>query len=281
MTDRIRLNDLTADALDALYERLEAAAKAEQRAEQAEARVAELVAERKKDDAINAQVDAKTEQQLNNATEVIQYFKALAERTQAWGEQHRDRANRYRARTDAVTTECHTLNSETKGLNPFAMAGRRDAVARIRAALQTISHDTPVPDDPRVTALEAENARLRAAWTSARHRAAVYLQSNQKLSATLPRLHRCIEDDAEMIRHWQGRAETAEVRASVLTDDRDRQVDAKVKLLGQLGNALADKAAAEAAIERVRQIHTSGPRTDACNDCGQPWPCEVTRALGE
>ncbi|MFE7106599.1 hypothetical protein ACFU98_35165 [Streptomyces sp. NPDC057575] len=68
---------------------------------------------------------------------------------------------------------------------------------------------------------------------------------------TMPRLHRCIEDDAEMIRHWQGRAETAEVRVTVLTDDRDRQMDAKVKLLGQLGNALAEKTAAEAAIERV------------------------------
>lgn len=36
---------------------------------------------------------------------------------------------------------------------------------------------------------------------------------------------------------------------------------------------------AEAAIARVRAIHTHGPRTNTCNDCGQPWPCEVTRAL--
>lgn len=38
---------------------------------------------------------------------------------------------------------------------------------------------------------------------------------------------------------------------------------------------------AEAAIARVRAIHTHGPRTNTCNDCGQPWPCEVTRALDE
>lgn len=38
---------------------------------------------------------------------------------------------------------------------------------------------------------------------------------------------------------------------------------------------------AEAAIERVRRIHTRGRRTNACNDCGQSWPCEVTRALDE
>ncbi|MGW1409406.1 hypothetical protein [Streptomyces sp. NPDC002403] len=168
MTDRIRLNDLTADALDALYERLEAAERAEQRAEQAEARVAELVAERKKDDAINAQVDAKAEQQLNNATEVIQYFKALAERTQAWGDQHRDRANRYRARTDAVRAELTALNGETAGLNPVALAGRRDAVARIRAALATITHETQVPDDPRVTELEQHPADATGELAEAR-----------------------------------------------------------------------------------------------------------------
>jgi hypothetical protein len=64
--------------------------------------VAELEAERKKADAINAQVDAKTEQQLNDATEVVQYYKALSERTQAWGEQESARAKRYRARIDAA-----------------------------------------------------------------------------------------------------------------------------------------------------------------------------------
>jgi hypothetical protein len=36
---------------------------------------------------------------------------------------------------------------------------------------------------------------------------------------------------------------------------------------------------AESALERVRAIHNRGGRTNTCNDCGQPWPCEVTRAL--
>lgn len=70
---------------------------------------------------------------------------------------------------------------------------------------------------------------------------------------TLPNLHRRIEADAETIRRWRGRAESAELRA------------------GQ----------AEAAIERVRAVHTRGTRTNACNDCGQPWPCELTRALNQ
>ncbi|WP_406501931.1 hypothetical protein OHA04_37465 [Streptomyces sp. NBC_01590] len=38
-------------------------------------------------------------------------------------------------------------------------------------------------------ALYAERDRYQAAWTSARHRAAMYLQSNQKLSASLQRNH--------------------------------------------------------------------------------------------
>ncbi|WP_331756332.1 hypothetical protein OHA04_45475 (plasmid) [Streptomyces sp. NBC_01590] len=190
MTQRISLANFTNDQLDALYERLEAAeetelarqlttcdeafASATFRAAKAESRVAELEAERQKSDAINAEVDAKTEQQLNDATEVVQYFKALAERTQVWGEQHRDRANRYRARADAVKAEFHALNSETKGLNPFAMAGRRDAVARMKAALATIAHDTPVPDDPRVAELQATVERVRAAVGALETQAAAF-----------------------------------------------------------------------------------------------------------
>ncbi|MFF2731821.1 hypothetical protein ACFVS9_28420 [Streptomyces sp. NPDC058008] len=122
--------------------------------------LAALVGEVEKSAAINAEVDAQADEQLNGAREVAQYYKAVAEKAQAWGEQHRDRANRYRTRTEAVRTELSALNSETAGLNPYAMAGRRDAVSRIRAALQLVSHDTPVPDDPRVTELEAEVARL-------------------------------------------------------------------------------------------------------------------------
>ncbi|MFB7222425.1 hypothetical protein [Streptomyces sp. NPDC056227] len=149
MTDRIPLGDLTADALDALYDRL---------------------AELEKDAATTAEIMEKADADLDGIIETGRYFRHLAEHQRLWGEQHRDRANRYRARTDAVKAELHALNSETRGLNPIALAGRRDAVARIRAALATITHETQVPDDPRVTELEAENARLRTAWTSARAR---------------------------------------------------------------------------------------------------------------
>lgn len=141
MNDRIPLDTLTSDALDALYERL---------------------AELQNADAVTAKILAKVDEDIDGAHEVARYFKALAAQAKAWGEQHRDRANRYRARTDAVTAELTSLNGETAGLNPYAMAGRRDAVARVRAALQSISHDTPVPDDPRVVQLEADVARLTA-----------------------------------------------------------------------------------------------------------------------
>jgi hypothetical protein len=36
---------------------------------------------------------------------------------------------------------------------------------------------------------------------------------------------------------------------------------------------------AEAAIERVRRVHTRGRLTNACNDCGQPWRCSTAAAL--
>ncbi|MFB8035898.1 hypothetical protein ACFC5Z_23705 [Streptomyces sp. NPDC056004] len=36
---------------------------------------------------------------------------------------------------ERVRAELHALNSEVRGIGPIALAGRRDAVARIRAAL--------------------------------------------------------------------------------------------------------------------------------------------------
>lgn len=121
----------------------------DQEMEELRARVAEL----EKDAAITKEVLENADVDMDGAIQTARYFKALSEQVQAWGEQHRDRANRYRARTDVVRAELTALNSETAGLNPYAMAGRRDAVARIRDALHTISHETPVPDDPRVTKL--------------------------------------------------------------------------------------------------------------------------------
>lgn len=189
-TGRHTVDSLTNDALDQLYAERDryraawqsAAFRAEARGEsierlcddrdsykgwmeQEQAHSAALrarVAELEKSDAINAEVDARTEEQLNSCTEVVQYYRALAERTQAWGEQQRDRANRFRARTEAVRAELAALNSEIAGLNPYAMAGRRDAVARVRAALQSVSHNAPVPDDPHVTELEAELVAARS-----------------------------------------------------------------------------------------------------------------------
>lgn len=68
--------------------------------------------------------------------------------------------------------------------------------------------------------------------------------------------------------------------ASTITDDA---LDALYERLDaaerQRAESDLDASRAEAAIARVRQIHSRGPRTNACNDCGQPWPCEVARAL--
>ncbi|MFF0277494.1 hypothetical protein [Streptomyces sp. NPDC004330] len=47
----------------------------------------------------------------------------------------RTRAERAEATLTAVRDELHALNSEVR-LNPIALAGRRDAVARIRAVLE-------------------------------------------------------------------------------------------------------------------------------------------------
>ncbi|MGY4903292.1 hypothetical protein [Streptomyces sp. 900116325] len=88
-------------------------------------RMAKLEAEREKNDAINAVVDAKTEQQLNDATEVVQYFKALAGQWEARSEQETARANRYRARVDAAKAV----------LAPYDWPHAQVRAAAVRAAL--------------------------------------------------------------------------------------------------------------------------------------------------
>ncbi|WP_399559227.1 hypothetical protein OH809_45485 (plasmid) [Streptomyces sp. NBC_00873] len=67
------------------------------RAEQAEARVTELEAEQKKADAINAQLDAKTDQKISDADAVIQYFRARAEQAEAAIERVRELHQRWDA----------------------------------------------------------------------------------------------------------------------------------------------------------------------------------------
>lgn len=38
---------------------------------------------------------------------------------------------------------------------------------------------------------------------------------------------------------------------------------------------------AEAKLDRLREPHTRGPRTNTCNDCGQDWPCETIQTIDE
>lgn len=105
----------------------------------------------------------------------------------------------------------------------------------------------------------------------------------------LDALYQQLEDDAKVIRYLESQ------------EQRLLQVEGELTALRQVargycpacgrGDAAptvadweqqkqrADRA--EAALERVRRIHTRGRITGACNDCGQPWPCEVTRALDQ
>jgi hypothetical protein len=66
-----------------------------------------------------------------------------------------------------------------------------------------------------------------------------------------------------------------------LCDDLDRYEDLQGDMNERAIDLTIRAEQAEATVARVRAIHSHGPRTNTCNDCGQPWPCEVTRALDE
>ncbi|MFE5853565.1 hypothetical protein ACFQ61_10175 [Streptomyces sp. NPDC056500] len=195
-----------------------------------------LVAELEKSAAINAEVDAKMDEQLNGCTEVAQYYKALAERTQKWGEQHRDRANRYQERADAVRAELTALNGETRGLNPYAMAGRRDA--------------------PRVVELEAEVAKLVARLG--------LLENGARVRSAL------LEEARDAL-------ESAGINEAHGGDSWPRLAAAIEELAGARDRA-------EAALERIRQLHHDYGPGD-CAHCTHvdavPWPCPTIQALNQ
>lgn len=89
--------------------------------------------------AIDTMVMEKADRECDEHIAAGRAFRKLAEQTQAWGQEHYDRANRYRARIDRVRAECDALMAETSGLSPIALAGRRDAVARIREAARPVT----------------------------------------------------------------------------------------------------------------------------------------------
>ncbi|MFJ3699548.1 hypothetical protein ACIPW9_36400 [Streptomyces sp. NPDC090052] len=105
----------------------------------AEARTAEL----EQQIVIDTEVMEHADTETDGIIAAGRWFKELAERTQVWGQQGNDRANRYRARVDAGKAECRALNTEVRGLSPVALAARRDAVARIRAALDPVGDVQP------------------------------------------------------------------------------------------------------------------------------------------
>lgn len=112
--------------------------------------------------AIDTAVMEKADRECDAHIEAGRAFRHLAERTQAWGQQHYDRANRYRARLDRVRAECDTLMAQVSGLNPSALAGRRDAVSRIREAARPAdeANDSATPD-PQQAAYDAVFAYIR------------------------------------------------------------------------------------------------------------------------
>ncbi|MCJ0875657.1 hypothetical protein [Streptomyces sp. AP-93] len=67
-------------------------------------------------------------------TQIQNLWAQIRLRNRQWREE-KQRADQAGAALNAVHTELAALSSETTGLNPYAMAGRRDAVARVHAAL--------------------------------------------------------------------------------------------------------------------------------------------------
>ncbi|KAB7839466.1 hypothetical protein [Streptomyces mobaraensis] len=67
-------------------------------------------------------------------TQIQNLWAQIRLRNRQWREE-KQRAERAGETLNAVRTELAALNSETAGLNPYAVAGRRDAVARVHAAL--------------------------------------------------------------------------------------------------------------------------------------------------
>lgn len=88
--------------------------------------------------AIDTAVMEKADRECDEHIAAGREFRKLAERTRVWGQQNYDRANRYRARLDGVMAECRLLMGDVSGLNPSALAGRRDAVTRIREAAHLV-----------------------------------------------------------------------------------------------------------------------------------------------
>lgn len=66
--------------------------------EQLRAEIAEL----RKEAALDTQILEKADRDWDEGVETARAFRKLAEKTQAWGEQHRARASRYRERIHAV-----------------------------------------------------------------------------------------------------------------------------------------------------------------------------------
>ncbi len=137
--------------------------------EQMHARIAEL----EQQAAIDTKVMAKADAECDEHIAAGRAFRKLAQQTQTWGEQHRDRAHRYRDRyttakvrireleqalADADTTQLHT----DRTCEAVQRAGRAEAaVDRVRVTVDDLcdephpTHDHICPDDVRRTLLAA------------------------------------------------------------------------------------------------------------------------------
>ncbi|MFE9769416.1 hypothetical protein ACFYPC_33675 [Streptomyces sp. NPDC005808] len=102
--------------------------------------------------AIDTQVLEEADRECDEHVAAGRVFMQAAEDAQAWGRQESDRASRYRARLDRVVSECETLMTQVSGLSPSALAGRREAVIRIREAARPVgsrsgvAHQLRLPD---------------------------------------------------------------------------------------------------------------------------------------
>ncbi|MFF4661979.1 hypothetical protein [Streptomyces sp. NPDC001282] len=118
-----------------------------------------------------------------------------------------------------------------------------------------------------ITAQAARITTLEHVAASNRRHVAAIVPELEKAEARV----RDLEAEAAKLIRWH--------REDATTLDKMRATITRLRRYWVETRTRAEQA--EAAIARVRRIHTRGLLTDACNDCGQPWPCEITRAIDQ
>ncbi|MEU4910224.1 hypothetical protein AB0G26_16860, partial [Streptomyces fradiae] len=175
--------------------------------QQLRARVAEL----EQQAAIDTQVMAKGDADWNEARDAVQKWRAHAEQWQKWGEQHRDRADRYRYRlAKSEQGRCNLRGLLEHHRDQGSLGALRAAHNRLDRALRACAR------------YRARVAELEAAEAAAEQRAD---RLAADLQAELDVNRRLFTQRQEMAAEryaWQERGDRAEARARALEAARDR-----------------------------------------------------------